>query len=241
MANPAPRPCPVYEFKPRVSYRNTSRLPPALFGIRVPANLAIGGVPSPMYISPRQMLKKHRDHSRPDAGRCVGAVHSLTEVEFSLRFADFQSQWRPVTRGCCQAWQFQGGEIFFELHMGLYVLETDQPQAGDRRRRRIFALIMEHELAYMADEIDLVNQWLPRRVYQDERVQRYLSQARPVDERSFRHWFLEGRFESWLRDSLWQPEHHRRQAERDSPSRYTALQNQIEQLRNARSGQPIIN
>lgn len=241
MVSPVPRRCPVYEFKPQVSYRNESRLPPALFGIRVPASLAIGGVPCPIYITPQQMLEKLRARPQHSAGRSIGAVHGLTETEFSLRFADFERQWRPVARGSCRAWQFQGGPIFFELNVGLYMLEADRPQAGDRYGRRIFAMIMEHELAHVADEIDIVSHWLPRRAYQVELVQRHLSQARPVDERSFRHWFLEGRFESWLRDGLWLPEHHRRQAERDSPSQYAALQHQIEQLRNCRPGQPVAN
>ena len=230
MAIPGVGRCPVYEFKPLVSFGNDLLLPAPLYGIRVPPGL-VGQVPGPDFVSPARMVSMLQA-ARGGPGGGLGVVHGLTKAEFSLRFSNPGQQWKQVRTGSGPPfWQFQGGDVFLEVEITVYVLDGDRPHPGDRISNRIFAIIVEHELLHVLDEIDLVSQWMPAQARQDEKVKKYLTNAEPVDDSMFRFWFQGRGLENWLRDGLWAPEHNARAAVRDSPGEYGRLQRAIDALR----------
>lgn len=222
--------CPVFAFRPRILHRNPSRLDAERLRIEVPEGLSSEHVREPTFVSPERMQALLR--TRGGGGSGLGVVHGLTRAEFSLRFSDFDRQWRQNRRDASfPSWTFQGGDIFLEVTLEVFVLEGDRPGSGDPAGRQIFGVIMEHELEHVADEIDIVSRWMPPRAYRDRMVRRYLADGRPVDDRMFRGWFRTGRFERWLKNGHWAPEHNRRQRRRDSPEAYRALQERIDRLR----------
>ena len=231
--------CPVYQFKPRILYESELLLPTSLYGIQIPASLSMTDVRAPTYVSPTQMLAKLRARTTSQSGGNLGIVHGLTTAEFSVSFSNVTRQWRQVSsHGQTPMWQFLGGDVYLQITLNVYILEGDRPVANDSISRQIFAIIMEHELEHVADEIDIVSRWMPAQAYQDDRVKRYLTQAQPVDDRSFHHWYLGNGFTNWLRDGIWAREHNRRAAQQDSPANYGALQRRIDQLRIRQTNAP---
>ncbi|MCK5439966.1 MAG: hypothetical protein KAI97_08475 [Gemmatimonadetes bacterium] len=229
--------CPVFQLRPTVTHGNRSLLDAGQSGIRVPQGLSGDDVRQPTYITPERMLSLLR--SQQQSGNRLGVVHGLTKAHFSLRFSDVGRQWRRVEMGHSRAaWVFQGGDIFFDICIDVFVLEGDRPQGNDSISRQIFAVIMQHELEHVADEIDIIRRWMPPRAYRDRMVRSYLADARPVTDRMFRNWFRTRQFEDWLRMGLWAPEHNRRKASRDSPENYRALQEEIDQLRIRATNRP---
>lgn len=222
--------CPVFEFRPRISHDSGTRLDAEAYGIQLPGGLAAEHVREPTFVSPERMVSLLR--SERGGGNSLGVVHGLTRADFSLRFSDLDRQWRLLDVGCSSpAWVFQGGDIYLETSIDVFVLEGDRPRRNDAVSRQIFAIIMEHELEHVADEIDIVSRWMPSNAYRDRLVRRYLTDAQPLSERTFSHWFRTEHFEEWLKSGLWAPEHNRRQSEKDSPENYAALQDRIDRLR----------
>jgi len=148
------------------------------------------------------------------------------------RFPNLAQQWREVrTSAAVPSWQFQGGDVFFDATITVYVLDGDRPQPNDDLGRQLFAIIMEHELLHVLDEIDIVSRWMAPEAYRDDKVLRYLSNAQLVDNAMFQSWFRGSGFSNWLRDGLWVPEHNRRGSIRDAAHQYGVLQRQIDAIR----------
>jgi len=230
--------CPVYDFKPRVSFGNDLRLPTALYDIRVPAGLSTASVPAPDLVDPTTMVSLLRSPGRGH-GRGLGVTHGLTTAEFAVSFSNLAQQWRQVRTGSAlPSWQFQGGDVFFDVTITVYVLEGDRPHPNDNLSRRLFAIIMEHELLHVVDEIDIVSRWMAAEAYKDEKVLKYLSNAASVDNAMFQSWFRGTGFSDWLRDGLWAPEHNRRGSIRDAAHQYAALQRQIDDIRVQMTNRP---
>jgi hypothetical protein len=229
--------CPVYDFKPRISF-GTDVLLPATYGVRVPPGLSAASVPAPTFIDPTTMvsLLQSADSSH---GRGLGVVHGLTKTEFAVTFPNPTHQWRQIrTGGAFPSWQFQGGDVFFDITIKVYVLEGDRPQPDDDLSRQLFAIIMEHELLHVLDETDIVSRWMAPQAIQDDKVLRYLSNAQPVDNAMFHSWFQGNGFSNWLKDGLWAPEHNRRKDIRDAAHQYAALQTQIDDIRIQMTNRP---
>ena len=223
--------CPVYDFKPRLTFGNDSLLPVSLYGIRIPHGLSPSDVRSPNFVSPAvmvSMLRAPQSHH----GTGLGVTHGLTTADFKVSFADFAQQWRQIRNGrSAPFWQFYGGDVYLDLTITVHVLEGDRPQPKDDLSSRLFAIIMEHELLHVADEIDIINKWVPANLYRDDMVLKYLTNAQPVDDAMFRSWFQGDGFSKWLNDGFWALEHTRRGRVRDSPAQYAQLQSQIDDLR----------
>lgn len=223
--------CPVYEFKPRISFGNDLLLPAAMYGIRVPPGLPSTSVPAPNFIDPTTMVSLLRSGDGGH-GPSLGVTHGLTRTEFAVTFPNPARQWRQVrTSAAVPSWQFQGGDVFFDTTITVYVLEGDRPQTNDDLSRQLFAIIMEHELLHVLDEIDIVSRWMAPEASKDDKVLKYLSNAEPVDNAMFQSWFRGNGFSNWLKDGLWAPEHNRRGSIRDDPLQYAALQRQIDDIR----------
>lgn len=230
--------CPVYQFKPRISFGNDLLLPAGMYNIRVPSGFSSASVPAPNFIDPTTMISLLQSADR-DHGRGLGVTHGLTTTEFSVTFPNLAQQWRQVRTGAAfPFWQFQGGDVFFDTKITIYVLEGDRPQVNDDLSRQLFAIIMEHELLHVLDEIDIVSRWMAPEAYKDDKVLRYLSNAEPVDNAMFQSWFRGSGFSNWLRDGLWVPEHNRRGSGRDSAHQYNALQRQIDDIRIQMTNRP---
>lgn len=221
--------CPVYTFKPRIRYANPLLLPPQLYSIRVPRG--VSSVPAPIYVSPQRMQELGREAGGGSGGG-LGHTGGRVVPEFAVTFSNFNRQWRRVSGTGAEArWQFQGGDVFFDVRLTLYVATTYRPRANDSCGDRIFAIIMGHELEHIADEIGIATNWLPLRAYRDNLVQRYLGNAEPLLDRTFRHWFRGPAFTDWIKNGLWAGEHNRRAGIRDAPGQYRQLQSQIDALR----------
>jgi hypothetical protein len=223
--------CPVYQFKPRITFGNDVLLPGDRYGIRIPAGLSPSSVPAPEFVDPTTMVSLLRE-AGGGHGSGLGITHGLTKTEFAVTFANPAHQWRQARTGAAVPfWQFQGGDVFFDTTITVYVLEGDRPDPNDELTVRLFAIIMEHELLHVLDEIDIVTRWIAAEAYKDDKVLRYLSNAEPVDYAMFQHWFQGSGFSNWLKDGLWAPEHNRRGSIRDAAHQYAALQSQIDDIR----------
>ena len=223
--------CPVYNFRPRISFGNELPLSGVASGVRVPPDLPSTNARAPHFIDPTTMVSMLQS-ADTSHGRGIGVVHGLTVTEFAVTFANPAQQWRQVrTSAAMPFWQFQGGDVFFDITINVYVLEGDRPQANDDLSRQLFAIIMEHELLHVLDEIDIVSRWITPEACRDDKVLEFLTNAQPVDDSMFRHWFRGSGFSNWLKDGLWAPEHNRRKEVRDAPLEYARLQSRIEDIR----------
>jgi hypothetical protein len=227
-----------YQFKPRISFTNDKLLPASMYGIRLPAGLPATSAPAPNFVDPTTMVSLLRSSSGGH-GRGLGVTHGLTTTEFAVTFPNPAQQWREVSTGTAvPRWQFQGGDVFFDATITVYVLEGDRPQPNDDLSRRLFAIIMEHELLHVLDEIDIVSRWMAPEASKDEKVVKYLSNAEPVDNAMFQSWFRGSGFSDWLKNGPWVAEHNRRGSIRDAAHQYAALQRQIDDIRIKMTNRP---
>lgn len=223
--------CPVYNLKPRITYGNDTVLPASRYAIQVPHGLSPSDVREPTFVDPATMVSMlHASQSRHGTG--LGVTHGLTTADFKVSFPDFAHQWRQIRNGrSAPFWQFYGGDVYLDLTITVYVLEGDRPRPKDDLSARLFAIIVEHELLHVADEIDIVSTWMPANLGRDDMVLKYLTNAQPVDDAMFHSWFQGDGLSKWLRDGFWAPEHSRRGGLRDAPAQYAQLQRQIDDLR----------
>lgn len=226
--------CPVYQFTPRITFGN-GVVPAAMYGLKIPPELSSTSVPAPDFVDPAKMISL-RNAAVGGHGTGVSVVHGLTVTQFAVTFPK-PTQWRQVGTKF-PSWQFQGGDILLDVTIRVYVLEGDRPKENDDLSRQLFAVIMEHELLHVLDEIDIVTKWMPPQAYKDDMVVKYLTNAAPVDEGMYQSWFKTDRFSNWLKDGLWTPEHNRRGTLRDAASQYAALQNQIDDIRIKMTNRP---
>jgi hypothetical protein len=238
MAIPQIGRCPVWSFKPSVSFGAEGRLAAGLYGVRIPKELGDSGVPAPTFVSPTTMVSMLRTQGGSQ-GSGLGIVHGLTTADFTVRFPDPARQWKQVRPGSGPPfWQFQGGDVSLDVVISVYVLEGDRPRPNDPVSSRIFAIIFEHELLHVLDDVDIVSRWMPPRASQDEKVKKYLTNAEPVDDSMYRFWFQGAGLGNWLRDGLWAPERNARRDVRDSRTQYGILRRQVEDLRIQATNQP---
>lgn len=202
-----PRPlqgCPIYSFKPRITYRNDLLLPTSLYGINVPSGLSDYSVRAPTFVS-REDMKEIRKSDPIQEGQPLKTVHGYVSPDFSLRFSNFWLQWQQVSTQITRSWwQFRGGDVYLDLAIQVYVLKDYSPRPNDAIYNQIFALIMEHELWHVEDAIKIITQWMPSMAYQDQNVQKYFTHAEIMGDEQFKYWFHNGYFEKYLRDCLYE-------------------------------------
>lgn len=220
--------CPAYQFQPRVRVANPKRLSTSAYRIHPPRNVKT--IPDPLYVDVTAMNKLLRNGI---VGRSasLSITSGLVVPKFSVEFSDFKRQWKCVSgSGQNAQWQFQGGKVYFQVELSLYILKLYRPVSGDSCSLRMFEVVMDHELEHISDEIDIVTNWLPPRAYRDRLVKRYFSEAQPLVDKTFRHWFKSPAFTDWIKSGLWVKEHNRRAGFRDAPAQYQRVQNQINTL-----------
>jgi hypothetical protein len=207
---------PDVQFKANIRWRNELLWPASLFGARVPQGLPETCVRAPLYVTAAEM-------QRLSPSRTIRVVAGLTTADFSVRFDDMQRQW-PTVSGASPRRQFQGGIVYWDLLMAVYVVE------GFRDFEQIQTTIMEHELLHVADEIGIVKDYMAAQARQDDYVRRYLLEGQPVDESMFRTWFLGTGFQDWIKNGIWVPEHNRRAESRDSGPEWQRYRGRIDSL-----------
>jgi len=205
-----------FQFVPRVTFETAKRLAFADYGITLPPGLAAAEVPEPAFVSKQKIESLLHSGSKIVAG--------LVTAKFSLAFSSLVSQWKqiPQKTGPCK-WQFQGGDVFLQSLIGVYLLEERKPQASDSRSKSIFRLIMDHELEHVADDIDIIKKWLPAFALKDDMVERYLGQGQLMDDGMFQQFIKGPKLQAWL-EAPWQEERNKRKSKRDSPQEYDRLQ-----------------
>jgi len=155
----------------------------------------------------------------------IKVIAGLTTAEFSLHFANPSLQWRQVrSGGALTRWQFQGGKVSLNVLISVYVAE------GFQSYNQALAVILEHELLHVQDEIDIVSRFMPMAALRDQYVQRYLVEGREVDDPMYRRWFAGTGFQEWVHDSVWVPEHNRRGQMRDSGAEWESFRKRIDEF-----------
>jgi hypothetical protein len=228
MAIPTKRFCPKYEFKAQIIYANKGKISADVYGINVPATILRSNIPAPKIVNTATMNSKASHQQKVGM---LTAVGGLVVPHLKLRFPDIKKQWKSVgPAGPRSMWYFQGGDVYFDLTLEVYILETFRPNAADPISKKLFGVVMEHELLHVHDEIDVVKNWLPKTAYQDKKVKSLLSDGRPLGKKDYEHWIVKGHLENWLKGT-WVPERNRRASVRDSKHGYAPFRQRIDNLR----------
>jgi hypothetical protein len=170
------------QYLSRVDYLNPLLMPLELYPrIRVEPGVSVR---FPAIISTERMIELSRNTT--GQGGTLGTVGGLTEAYFYLEFADFRTQWRPVRIPGARDghWQFQGGVITLAVAIKVFVRDAYDP-GKDSTNLAIFALIMEHELHHVFDEIELVRQDMPSQIRTHPTFQRWLERQEPMPANDF--------------------------------------------------------
>jgi hypothetical protein len=135
-----------------------------------------------------------------DGGNPAG----VTDAQVALRFEDFANQWKRIEqRGRMPEWQFQGGNVFLDLTITVYVREDA------RKASRALALIMNHELWHVKDAIDEAKSSLTAALKKQPIIKGDLCDAKTVDEPSFNEWYgsapggVPAKLSTMVNESIW--------------------------------------
>jgi hypothetical protein len=196
-------------FKERISYCNQLLFPLGLYpAFQVPAGVT---VPAPFIVTRSVM-----DRLARPSGRSISTTAGYVRPTFHMRFANFTAQWRRLS-GQPARRQFTGGTVYLDLTLAVYV---QQRYSADD----VITIILEHEMLHVADEIDIVKNYLPREFQNEAMINNYLIQKQPLLERTFQHYFVPrsgqpSRLQE-LVHNIWAAEHNRRGNRRDSDAEY---------------------
>jgi hypothetical protein len=201
-------------FVPRVRYLNQGA---------PPANSAPNVIPQrlqPIFISDTEMQRRTPvAMSRMIQQGMMGTTFGLTVPSFSLNYLNFNQQWqssiRPGTR--MQQWVFQGGDVYLDLEIGVYV---DQSVSRARLRDRMLRMIMPHELLHVRDAIEIITQIMPTRLLAHPVVRDNLVNPQPMDEGSFQSMIRGDGLANVVRDQIFTPEWNSQVLRLDSGASY---------------------
>lgn len=225
---------------------NELLLPAELFGVQVPPGLDEFYVRAPNFVDvPGMNRVSGSGTARAGAGGQLAIVNGLVTNNLQVRFVNMAKQWRctplggPSSRQGPGQFQFQGGAIYLDLSLGIYILNPNKPKE-DQISVDIFATIYSHELLHVLDETDVVKNWLPLQLVTEPTILRFLVQAQtyvygtqsqPIAqvEREF-HTYIQNSIQTAVHN-VWAVEVNRRQALRDSPSEYKIVQERVDTLR----------
>ncbi len=136
----------------------------------------------------------------------IGIPAGFTLSDLSVRFLHFGQQWRRTGDN----WTYCGGTINLNLTLTVYA------DSRTVNKARCWALILEHELLHVADEIEIVKNHLPRTLSQSPMIRGFLQQ--PIANSDFQRDIRgtgsgEGSvFEQRIQRSIWVPESSARAA-----------------------------
>jgi len=230
MPPPGPK-APTYEIKSRIIHANKVVVPAPRYGVKPPRGLDVDDLRMPNFVKPQEMMALLTDTPHHNPSR-LAVTHGLVKTQFAFVFSDIEQQWRRlagaqnrITR------QFQGGDVFVQATIAVNILDADRPIEKNKLSEKLFAVIWEHELLHVLDDIEIMRKWLPEKAREDEWLKKYMTEARELDESSFDHYIRKDNLTPWLRDGLWTAERNRRAEIRDAPARYAELNEAIANIR----------
>jgi|SRR5215216_3274300 len=206
---------PQTQFESKTRYGNELLFPLTIYPrFKVPTNVPL--VYAPIFTDSGTLYKM----AQPSKSLVVGGY---TDPKFSLRFSDFDNQWKQTQPSNPEsAWEFQGGVVFLELTITVYVNQVFQ------NLDKVLVMIMEHELLHVSDEINIATQYLPTHAPKGNYVKKFLIGREKVDNRTFENWIKSKGFENYLRDEIYVPEHNRLAEARDFGREYNKYQKKID-------------
>lgn len=223
-----PPPKPI-TFTPRITYDNPATMSAVAKGIRVPPGLA-DTIPEPIFGNRARFdaLLKAENGGQADRKLTFG----LVTANVAVSFAEPATQWVKGDYRGTPWWRFQGGTIYVDLRLGLYIYDHFKTKAGDDCTFKVLARLVEHELLHIADELDIVTNWFPDAVKKDASVWQYLQEG--MDDSTYQKWFVsEPYFAKRLRNDIWNEEHIRRIEARDSAKEYDDIEDEVRKLQMA--------
>jgi len=155
---------------------NPRRLQATDFGIKVPSGLSDAHVREPNFVDVSVMSTKSKEHA-VGQGSALSIVNGLVTRELGVTFANPEQQWKELSGSKTGPgrFQFQGGEMFLELQLGIYVILHVKPDPADRVSKQIFAEVYGHELLHVVDEVTLLES-LPDDLKGDAEISKLLTQ-----------------------------------------------------------------
>jgi hypothetical protein len=207
--------------------------------VDVPTGLREDQVRVPNYVDITVMNQKAKERDLGSSG--LAFVNGLVTRELEVQFADSVVQWKRLSKGSNGPgqFQFQGGEIYLDLRLAVYVLDYLKPDPQDVYSMKIFALIYGHELLHVLDENEVLQNWLPSQLNADSDLTRLLTQpftygrsadAITVVERQF-YDYIRSRVHGIVRNDYWAAKTNENKNVRDSPAEYAKAQEALGDLR----------
>lgn len=222
---------PAFEIKSRIVHANTVVVPKGRYPIKPPDGLTASDLRLPKFVRREDMMKLLSGGQKNNPSQ-LASVHGLVTAEFAVLFPAVDTQWqRNVGPQNRVSWRFLGGEVVLEATISVHVLEDDRPVDKDRLSQKLFAIIWEHELLHVLDDIEIIRDWLPAQVREDEWSRKYLVEAQELPDSTFDHYIRKDNLTTWFRDGPWLTERNRRAAIRDSAANYAHLSDEINAIR----------
>ena len=188
-------------FTPSVHHESQAIVPVSNYpGLLVPPGVPVH---EPIAISFARMSQLAPDKFPAPAGLTVATG------ELSMKL---QGTWKP-TETAPVMWKWQGGDMQLDVTVAVYIIDKYQPV------KKLFEVILSHELMHVEDDIDIVTLYLPQELVKDPYVKKYLLDQAPLDDSMYRNWFCTDKFQQYLRE-IWAAERNVRQVGRDSGPLY---------------------
>jgi len=218
---------------------NPRRLQPTDFGITVPTGLSDVHLREPNFVEVAVMATKSKEQG-VGKGSALSRVNGLVTRDIAVTFANPEQQWKELTgsKTGTGKFQFQGGEVFLELQLAIYVLQYFKPEPKDKLSKQIFAEVYSHELLHVYDEVTLL-QSLPDDVKGDGEISKVLAdpltfgtsaQGMAVAAAEFQE-YIRNRIATKIVNDYWAAKTTERKDRRDSPEEYSKVQDRIATLR----------
>jgi len=229
-----------FTFKPKVQWPDNPLLLRASdFGIKVPIGLSDVHIREPNFVDVTEMSAKSKERG-VGKGNALSMVNGLVTRKLGVTLADPEQQWKELSGSKTGPgkFQFQGGEIFLELQLAIYVIQHVKPDPKDQFSKQIFAEVYGHELLHVLDEVTLVGS-LPDELKGDAEISKLLTQPFNYGTKSQTMVVAAAEFRDYLRKRIaglvvadhWAAKTNERAGRRDSPDEYKKVQDRVETLR----------
>lgn len=241
-------------FRPNIEWpKNDLLIPAEWFDVAVPPGLSSFYVRNPNFVDVTTMMKLAKDDGTFASGG-LKMTNGLVTADLKVRFPNPTAQWRRTSLSTAKdanhgpfQYQFTGGDVFLDLFLGIYLLQSLDYDLDDDLSVQIFARIYEHELLHVADEVDLVNNWLIPHLNTDADVARYLVRGEPYvyGTPSMVAAQVDRDFQTFIGNTIqvaifnvWATESNRREKVRDAPAQYKIVQDKVDDLRARQINRP---
>jgi hypothetical protein len=228
-------------FTPKIEWPdNARRLDAKDYKIQVPTGLSDVHIREPNFVDVTAMAAKSKEHA-VGKGSGLAIVNGLVTRDLGVTFANPEVQWKELSgsKNGPGKFEFQGGEIFLNLSLAIYVIQHMQPDPKDKYSKQIFAEIYGHELLHVHDEVKLVEDFVPTDVKSDSEISNLLTkpynfgssqQSMVVAAAEFRE-YVRKRIEGLVWNDHWALKTNENARRRDAPEEYAKVQDRVNTLR----------